>query len=88
MTGFGQTRQSTRGAPGRRTLRFTGRRVATQGRSGPSAVLWPAKPVSGNVRPHVGRSGPDAPRAAGSTTPVNEGLAILRRGVTMCDRLE
>jgi hypothetical protein len=41
-----------------------------KGAHGPSAVLWPAKLASRDVRPHVGRSGPDAPRAAG---PLNAG---------------
>lgn len=36
--------------PGRRTLRFTGRRVATQGRSRPSAVLWPAQASPAPIR--------------------------------------
>src|SRR2546428_13268645 len=59
-----------------------------KGAYGPSAVLWPAKPASGDVRRHVGRSGPIRRGRRVPTTLVNEGLAILHRGVTMCDRLE
>jgi hypothetical protein len=41
----------------------------------------------GDVRPHVARSG-RIRRRRGSATTVNKGVAIRRRGVTMCDRPE
>ncbi len=86
MNGFRKTIYSGRVRPG-----ASGSRADVSPHKGGSPAecgLWPAKPASGDVRPHVGRSVPMRRGQRVLTTPVNERLAILRRGVTMCDRLE